>query len=746
MKNKDTTAVDPEIKKFSTFAGVFTPCIMTIIGVVIFLRAGFVVGHAGIFQALAILCIAKVITTLTGLSVSAIATNTEVKGGGVYYLISRSIGPEFGGAIAITIFLSQSLSISFYIIGFSEALVLTFPEFSAYFDIVAYAIFAVMTFFAFKGASMLIKAQYVIMVIMALSIASFLIGAVMNFDMQVFTENMAGSGDGKYTFWILFAIYFPAVTGILAGVNMSGELKNPARSIPVGMLSAIFVGFLIYAAQMLLVGGSITRETLTANSYEGLRGLWPLITTVLVVAGVLSSTLSSALATVLGAPRVMQALAQDKLLKPVNMFAKMTPQGEPRRALILTLIISFAVIFYACRGGGGGSALNMVASITSMFFLWTYGIINLAAFMESFSRNPSFRPRFKFFHWSAALIGAIASFAVTLLINIQAALLAAVICTGLFFYVRKYVMSASFGDARRGFYYSRTRNNLLTLSSFPVHAKNWRPTIVAFSSDPGRRLHLAKYADWLSSGSGILTIAAMMKGEFTEMADRRTETLVTFDDFLSENRIRAFPEVLVTPDLSTGISHFLQAHSIGPIKPNLAMFGWSSDPDRAGAFMDCIQTAASLNMSIALIYGKTLPAPKERSKSRVIDIWWRGMHNGSLMVILAYLLSLNSDWTGAKIRILRMAYTPEEVKEAKEELEKMIIAARMDATIEVVLSDDTFPNMLRKHSGESTVVFLGFSADANADPIQFQENYTKMLDGMPTTIMIQSTGEADLLS
>jgi len=748
QNNGSASAAPAEIKKFSTFDGVFTPTILTILGVVMFMRAGFVVGHAGIYGALAILVIAKTITTLTGLSISAIATNTEVKGGGAYYLISRSLGPEFGGAIAITIFLSQALSIPFYLLGFSEAVVNTFPALDPYFDIVAYAVFAFIAFFSLKGASIVMKAQIVILVIVALSIASFLIGAALKFDYATFAINTRPLEGGVFGFWALFAIYFPAVTGILSGVNMSGDLKNPARSIPAGALGAIFAGFAIYAAQIILWGGASPREDLTGDSYKSLTALWPYFTTVLVVAGMFAATLSNILATILGAPRVLQSLAQDKLLKPVNMFAKVTASGEPRRALILTIAICVTVLYAACRGGsGGGGALNVMASVVSMFFLWTYGIINLAAFVESFSRNPSFRPRFKFFHWFAALAGAAGSFAVTFIIDFKAAVLAGVVLTGLFFYVRKYVMSASFGDARRGFIYSRTRDNLLTLSSLPVHAKNWRPTIVAFAGDPDTRLHLIKYADWLSSGRGILTIASMVRGNFAETVDKRAEYAATFNEFLSKNRIKAFPEVLVTPDFDTGISHFLQSNSIGPIKPNLAIFGWSGDAARAQSYMNGILAASSLNMSVGLIYGRDLPDPKER-RGRRIDIWWRGERNGSLMVILAYLLTLNPEWSGVKMRILRVVNTLEEMGGALKELERLIDAARMEISIEPILSDvgENFPHMLHKHSGSSSVVFLGFAADANTNPARFHEAYTGLLQGMPTTILIQSTGEADLLS
>ncbi|MCL2182898.1 MAG: amino acid permease [Chitinispirillia bacterium] len=738
----------PELKKFSTFDGVFTPTILTILGVVMFMRAGFVVGHAGIYGALAILIIAKSITTLTGLSISAIATNTEVKGGGTYYLISRSLGPEFGGAIAITIFLAQTLSIPFYLLGIAEAVVHTFPQLNIYFDIIAYSVFAFLALFSLKGAGVVMKFQFVIMGILILSIASFIIGAALNFNPGTFAANTAPLEGSPFPFWALFAIYFPAVTGILSGVNMSGDLKNPTRSIPFGALAAILTGFVIYTAQIILWGGASSREELTGDSYKTLTGLWPYFTTVLVVAGMFAASVSNILSTILGTPRVLQALAQDKLLKPLNIFAKMTENGEPRRALMLVFAICITVLYIACRGGGsGGGALNVMARVVAMLFLWTYGIINLAAFVESFSRNPSFRPRFKFFHWSAALVGAIACFSVTFIIDTTAALLAALVLAGLFFYVQKYVMSASFGDARRGFIYSRTRNNLLTLSSLPVHAKNWRPTVAAFIGDPEHRSPLLKYADWLSSGRGIMTIASLIKGEFAEKKETRAYHLAKFNELLAQQRIKAFPEVLVTPDYNTGVDHFLQANSIGPIKPNLAIFGWSRDPARAQQFVDGIRTAASLNMSIGLICGRELPedSRKER-RNRRIDIWWRGERNGSLMVILAHLLSLNPEWSGAKIRILRLVNAVGEMDAAHKDLERLIEAARMDVAIETILTDDTFPNMLRRQSGLSTVIFMGFNVNDKTDPVNFQKGFTDLLQGMPTTVLIQSTGEADLLS
>ena len=254
-----------------------------------------------------------------------------------------------------------------------------------------------------------------------------------------------------FSFWGLFAIFFPAATGIMAGVNMSGNLKNPTRSIPLGTLGAIVVATIVYGAQIIICGGAIPREVLINKPYHSLLQIAPFHTGFLVTIGVFSATLSSAIGSLLGRPRVLQSLGEDRILKPINFFSGLSKSGEPHRALIFTFIVGLLVVYFVGNGSEGG-ALNMVASIVTMLFLWTYGITNLAAFVESFSRNPSFRPRFKFFHWFPALAGACACFAVSFLVDAVAATFAVVFVGGLSLYVRKYILTASFGDAQRGFF------------------------------------------------------------------------------------------------------------------------------------------------------------------------------------------------------------------------------------------------------------------------------------------------------
>ena len=217
--------------KLGTFGGVFTPSILTILGVIMFMRAGFVVGQAGIFYALLILVFSKAITTLTSFSISAVSTNTPVAGGGAYFLISRALGPEFGGAIGVALFCAQAVSVPFYILGFTEALVRSFPTMTPHFLFIALSVTSLLFLISYVGAHWAIKTQYVIMVVLAIAILAFMGGAIQQFDPGLFTENWSPAFSGKgMTFWAVFAIYFPAVTGIMAGVNMSGDLKE--RAVP----------------------------------------------------------------------------------------------------------------------------------------------------------------------------------------------------------------------------------------------------------------------------------------------------------------------------------------------------------------------------------------------------------------------------------------------------------------------------------------------------------------------------------
>ncbi|MBW1983661.1 MAG: amino acid permease [Deltaproteobacteria bacterium] len=739
--------------EFGTFAGVFTPSILTILGVIMFMNAGSVVGYAGLLGALIILVLCKSITSLTSLSISAISTNMDVKGGGSYYLISRSLGAEPGGAIGVSLYLALALSVPFYIIGLVHAL-MAFeslrPFISAnylYICIIFAVIFFIITY---VGAQIALKIQFLILISLGISILTFMAGLTWHFEWDRLIVNMAPAAKhvpGNMPFWVLFAIYFPAVTGITAGVSMSGDLKEPSKSIPDGTLAAVGIGFLIYALQMVLMAGGIDRASgegipsLTNTPYLALKAVSGKFG-LLVAQGAIAATASSTIGSFIGSPRILQALSRDRLYKVLAPFGKGSKKGdEPRRALWLTFFITIVTLVLATTFSE--NALNAVAAILTMFFLASYGTVNISAFVEAFGSNPSFRPTFRFFHWSTALLGALGCLATAILINWIAAIIAAIIIFGLYFYLATKHMRASFGDARRGFTFMRARNAILKLRDMPRDAKNWRPNIIVMSGIPETRYTLVRYALWMEAGRGLLTLANFVIGDISEMGEERKSKEEELFKFIDVHKFPALAEVNITYNFDAMLSTFLQAHSLRPLRPNVLMMGWPGFSERAEAFVKHMKVANELDMSLLALSDKGLP---DLDKPLRIDLWWRGLGNGSLMLILSYLMTQTPEWKQAEIRLLRVVNDEASRIQAEAELNSLVEKGRMTATSKAVVSKKQFKDIVFKESKDASAVFLGFRLPPIEEASSFYATYKEYIEKLPTTILVCSSGDADLFA
>ncbi len=745
--------------RFGTFGGVFTPCVLTILGVIMFMRSGTVVGESGIWRGLAILAIAKGITTLTTISLSAIATNTKVRTGGVYYMISRTLGPDFGGAIGLTLFVSQAISIAFYVIGFSEALfglispegtelavtMATYhvPQFTS--SIVIVILFGV----TFKGAEVALKAQYLILVVLLLSVVSFLIGGILSFDSEVFSNNM-GTRTGTdlsptMGFWMVFAIFFPAATGITAGANMSGDLKDPAHSIPRGTFLAIGFTATVYLVQLFLLAGYTDQTTLTTNSTTGMAdpaAAFAALTDMsligpLIIAGVFAATLSSALGSFLGAPRILQAMGQDKLLRPLEFFGVgHGPDNEPRRATVLSLALAIPVVW------AGG--LNAIAQVISMFFLIAYGMINLSAFVEGRSGNPSFRPRFKLFGWPAGLAGAIGCAVAMIKINETYALLSMGIAAVLYYWLKGRAQG-DWGDAKRGYIFSRTRQNLLLLEKTPPDAKNWRPALAVITDDCERDRAMLTCASWIENERGILSVLELSahEGEPHERHIRRRDRLAKVKQILHTRGIIAFSDSVVVPEISESLDVVLQSYSIGSLRPNTVMFNVPppAQKERREELVKIMAVVATFNMNVVIYKGARIDESTHRKR---IDLWWHGQQNGSLMALFAYLASSHDTWRNAKIRMLRIVKTGAEHMQAEKDLAELITAARMTMDVEIVLSEKSVTDVISERSGSADLVILGLAENDLWNFQDFLDSRDPLLARLPPTILVRSTGEVDL--
>lgn len=746
---------DKSQARFGTFGGVFTPCVLTILGVIMFMRAGFVVGEAGLWTALAILGLSKLITALTTLSLSAIATNLEMQVGGVYYMISRVLGPDFGGSIGLTLFVAQAVSVAFYTIGFTEA---TFSLISSFTgqetvatlyafhapQIISTVVVLLLFFLTFKGADVALKAQYVVLIILLLSVASFLIGGVLKFDPALLRTNAqpAFSGGVEFSvgFWTTFAIFFPAATGITAGANMSGDLKNPGRSIPWGTIFAILFTAGVYGAQLVLTAGVSERTALKEGPFEALKAMS--VFSPLVVLGVFAATLSSALGSFLGAPRILQSLARDEIMKSLSFFAKGSgPANEPKRATALTFVIAAGVIW--------AGDLNAVAEIISMFFLIAYGMINLSAFVESKSANPSFRPNFKLFHWYTGLAGAIGCTIAMVKINETYAIAALTIAGGIYFYLRGRDIETSYGDAKRGYIFQRTRDNLLYLERAKVHPKNWRPILTAITENPVADLQLIRVGAWLESKRGIYTVAQIANLPGTSLAARlklRDTRVKELRSLLNNHHIVAFSEVVTVNEYQSGIVTFMQSYSIGGLRPNTILLSMPPTglQEEREHFLQTMENLAAFNLNLVVLKPGEVNLDKKRP---CIDLWWRGENNGSLMALFAYLIKENKKWSHAKLRVLRIVSSESEARQATQLLSDLIDQIRIGATVKTIVSTESPTEViLQTSASRADLVLMGMAAGNGAEARSFLTKIDPLLQGLPTTLLVWSNGDADVFA
>ncbi|MCA9396028.1 MAG: Na-K-Cl cotransporter [Candidatus Omnitrophica bacterium] len=712
--------------QFGTFLGVFTPNILTILGVVMYLRFGWVVGNVGIFETLLIVTISTFITLMTSFSISQLATNAKVGTGGAYYIISRSLGIHTGAAIGLPLFFGQALSVAFYVTGFSESLHRLMPQHSIQF--ISLVTLLIIVILAFISAGFALKIQLLIMTMIALSLISFFMG-----DASL-VSTLPAPAFQPASFWIVFAIFFPAVTGILSGLSMSGDLKDPARSIPKGTIGAVMVSYVIYMMIPLFFWKlRIPSEVLVANPMimQSIAKWHPLI-----LAGLWGATLSSAIGAMLGAPRTLQALARDSIVfKTLGRgFGK---NKEPHLALLIAFLLSLSGILL--------NSLDKIASVLTMFFLTTYGLLNFSAAIEGLIRNPSWRPSFRA-HWGFSFVGAVSCFAVMLMISPGATMIAILISIGIYLMMHQRNITSQWGDMKYAILMLLTRFALYRLVKEKVHEKAWRPNILVLSGSPASRWHLIAIADAISQGKGFLTIAALLKEEHTN-TDRIESIRKSIESYLSERKVPAIVRVQPTgEDILKGASKLISHYGFGPLVPNTIMAGISDKKENGKSFAQMIRTAVDQRKNVILVHEAE---DIHELKSLQIDMWWRrGGENAGLMLTIAYLLMTSPEWAGAKLVLKTILGEKEDEHQEMTHLTEFLKTANIEAEVQILPYDSRSPVQRIQHSSkDSDLVFLGLRQPQPEETLEaYTEYYTtfiSQLHGFPATALVLANEKID---
>uniref|UniRef100_A0A4W4G1R2 Solute carrier family 12 member 1 n=1 Tax=Electrophorus electricus TaxID=8005 RepID=A0A4W4G1R2_ELEEL len=625
LPNDDLEAIaSPEdnggVVKFGWIKGVLVRCMLNIWGVMLFIRLSWVFGQAGSGLGIIIIILSMVVTTLTCLSMSAICTNGVVRGGGAYYLISRSLGPEFGGSIGLIFAFANAVAVAMYVVGFSETVVDLLKVNDAIMvdevnDIRIVGCITVVLLLGISVAGMEweAKAQIALLVILLLAIANVFVGTAIpateekrakGFYTSIMAENFTPNFRDGETFFSVFAIFFPAATGILAGANISGDLKDPQGAIPIGTLLAIFITGITYLGIALCVSATVVRDATgnlndtitpgakcnfsvacnfgydfsicrTTKCQYGLMNNFQVMTMVsgfgpLITAGTFSATISSALASLVSAPKVFQALCKDNIYKALHFFAKgHGKNNEPIRGYVLTFVIAVAFILIA--------ELNIIAPIISNFFLASYALINFSCFHASYAKSPGWRPAYKYYNMWLSLFGAVLCCAVMFVINWWAALLTYAIEMFLYIYVTVKKPDVNWGSSTQAVTFVNAVNNALTLSGVDDHVKNFRPQCIVLTGTPKTRPALLDLAHSITKNYGLCITCDVFVGPRLEQQQALTAAMEQNQMWLNQQKRKAFYAAVASDNFREGAESLLQASGLGRLRPNTVILGFKRD-------------------------------------------------------------------------------------------------------------------------------------------------------------------------
>ncbi|XP_071341746.1 solute carrier family 12 member 7 isoform X5 [Trachinotus anak] len=812
--------------QMGTFMGVYLPCLQNILGVILFLRLTWIVGTAGILESLAIVGLCCSCTMLTAISMSAIATNGVVPAGGSYYMISRSLGPEFGGAVGLCFYLGTTFAGSMYILGTIEILLTYIVPKAAIFvaekkedevdallnnmRVYGTCCLMLMSVVVFVGVKYVNKLALVFLACVILSILAIYAGVIKtifeppdfpvcmlgnrtlqnhNFDKclktevignltvttklwalfcdgpelnatcndyfvnnnvtlvqgipgltsGVISENMwsvygplgmlvenkklssfGGSdpaqdiympyvvNDITTFFTLLVGIYFPSVTGIMAGSNRSGDLRDAQKSIPIGTILAIATTSVIYITCVVLFGACIEGVLLRDKFGDSVEGnlvigtlSWP--SPWVIVIGSFFSCCGAGLQSLTGAPRLLQAIARDGIVPFLQVFGHGKANGEPTWALLLTAGI--------CEIGILIASLDAVAPILSMFFLMCYLFVNLACAVQTLLRTPNWRPRFKYYHWALSFLGMSLCLALMFISSWYYAIVAMAIAGCIYKYIEYRGAEKEWGDGIRGLSLNAARYALIRLEEAPPHTKNWRPQLLVLlnvDSDQGvKHPRLLSLTTQLKAGKGLTIVGNVLEGTYLTKEAEAKRAEQNIKSAMSAERTKGFCHVVVSSNLRDGVSHLIQSAGLGGMKHNTVLMAWpgnwrqSNDPQSWKNFIETVRETTSAHH--ALLVAKNVdsfPTNQDRLGEGTIDVWWV-VHDGGMLMLLPFLLRQHKVWRKCKMRIFTVAQMDDNSIQMKKDLQMFLYHLRLDAEVEVVEMHD---NDISAFTYEKTLV------------------------------------------
>lgn len=717
-----------EGKKFGTFEGVFTPSILTILGVIMYMRLGWVVGNAGLLGAIVIIVLAHVIAVTTGLSVSSIATDKKIGAGGIYYVLSRSMGIPIGGSIGIALYVGTSLSIALYLIGFAESFNDYFGFGTAINDIRLTGTLALvgLTVLALISTSLALKTQFLILSAIVISLIAIFFGTS-NFEpetVQLLAPKNAVSME------VVFAIFFPAVTGFTAGIAMSGDLKDPKSSIPKGTLMAIGVGLVVYIVLAVFLANKVNSEVLISD-YNILMKI--ALFSPAVVAGIWGATLSSAIGGILGGPRILQAMSIDKITPKI--FGKGNGENnEPVNALLL--------VFFIAQAGILIGELDVIARVVSMFYLTAYGFINISYFLESWA-NPDFQPTFKIKRW-IGLLGFIACFAVMFKLDTLAMMGALIVIGGLYFWLQRKEVKLQTNDVWQSVWENVVNKGLKKIDDQVVEKSNWNPNIILFSGQSDHQSYLLQLGKTVSGRTGIVTNFKLILDRSNLQPLKKSEQIVKSEEF---KELGIFGRQIKVSNIYDGITTIASAFGFSGVEPNTIMMGWPKGLENSKEYSKMTQTLLYLDYNLLYL---DFDKKAKFGNYDTVDFWWRetDSKNAEMMLNIARFIIASPRWNNTSIRVLFVNNNNVDKVLIHAKIYKLVEDLRVNVEIIIInnaVEQKPFYDLIEEKSKATDLTIIGIPNYQIEKQAEFVLKTNHLFETIGSTLLVKASNNFNVL-
>ncbi|XP_078158417.1 cation-chloride co-transporter 1 isoform X2 [Carex rostrata] len=731
--------------KLGTMMGVFVPCLQNILGIIYYIRFSWIVGMGGIGQSLLLVAFCGSCTFLTSISLSAIATNGAMKGGGPYYLIGRALGPEVGVSIGLCFFLGNAVAGAMYVLGAVETFLDAVPA-AGFFqesvtvvnntltnssattgtamiatpslhDLQVYGIIVtiLLCFIVFGGVKIINRVAPAFLIPVLFSLFCIFIGIFVaprhnaetgitglraatfrdNWSSDYQPTNNAGvpdpDGSIDWDFNALVGLFFPAVTGIMAGSNRSASLKDTQRSIPVGTLAATLTTTFMYLVSVLLFGALATREVLLTNRLLTATVAWPIPSVIYV--GIILSTLGAALQSLTGAPRLLAAIANDDILPVLNYF-KVSEGAEPHLATLFTAFICICCVVIG--------NLDLITPTITMFFLLCYSGVNLSCFLLDLLDAPSWRPRWKFHHWSMSLVGALLCIVIMFLISWAFTVVSLALASLIYYYVSIKGKAGDWGDGFKSAYFQLALRSLRSLGANQVHPKNWYPIPLILCRPWGKlpenvpcHPKLADFANFMKKkGRGMSIFLSILDGDYPSHAEDAKTMCHQLATYIEYKKCEGVAEIIVAPTMSDGFRGAVQTMGLGNLKPNIVVMRYPEIWRRENltlipsTFVSIINDCIIANKAVVIVKGLDEWPNEYQRQYGTIDLYWI-VRDGGLMLLLSQLLLTKASFESCKIQVFCIAEEDTEAEELKSDVKKFLYDLRMQAEVFVVTMSGT---------------------------------------------------------